>query len=1248
VCAEATTLQIGAGLLALALFSGCGRGPARSPPDEITSAPLPVADSPSQTRFERLDAEETGIDFVHHWTPPKAYAHELPYPSVGGGVCVGDYDEDGRPDLCLTRPFGGCRLYRNLGEWRFEDVTTAAGLEDESFWGQGAAFADLDNDGDLDLFVCGFDCPNRLYLNQGDGTFVEGAEAAGLAFRGASIMMAFADYDLDGDLDGYLVTYRIAPRETLKGRYHQENGRPAMDPALREQIDLVIGPDERTFEIISGQYDRLYRNNGDGTYTDVTHASLGEAAAGNEMGNAVLWWDYNNDLFPDLYVANDFAGPDRLLHNRGDGTFLDVTLDTLPHTPWFSMGVDSADINNDGQFDLMGTDMSATSHYKQKMSMGDMTANGWFLEWAKPRQYMRNTLFLNSGTPRFLEAAYLTGLADTDWTWSVNFGDLDNDGWVDIFVANGMTGDWGNSDFGRRTGLSRDAITADSATLFADVPPKRETNMAFRNRGDLSFAPVAADWGLDYEGISFGAAYGDFDVDGDLDLVVNHFGEAPGVYRNQTAGPHRVTVRLEGTRSNRRGIGARVELRNGDSVQARYLTSARGFMGAVEAVAHFGLGDRGEIEQLTIHWPSGQIQEFAGLTPDRQYTVTEPHTPASDVAAQERRMFKRSRTLAEIRHLERPYDDYQEQPLLPYRLSQLGPGLAWADVDGNGLDDLYVGGAAGSPGLLVLQRSRGVFVRQESDSFTRHLDREDMGALFFDVDGDGDMDLYVVSGGVERSTTSPGRPADEVFADRLYLNDGTGAFTEAPEGTIPGARDSGGAVAAADVDQDGDLDLFVGGRVIPGNYPAAPDSRLLRNEGGRLVDVTDEAAPGLRKTGLVTGALWSDADSDGDPDLLLTHEWGPVKLFVNEDGNLVDRTAQAGLAVRTGWYNGISGRDVDNDGDIDYVVTNVGLNTKYHASADQPVLLYYGDFEGGGPKRLVEAEYEEDTLFPIRGKSCSEHAMPFVTEQFPSFHEFAVASLAEIYTPRCLDEARRFEANSFESGLLINDGSALFTFQTLPRLAQISPGFGTVLTDVDGDGTTDLYLVQNFFAPQRETGRMDGGVSLLLTGNGDGSFDPVWPDRSGLLVPGDAKALTCTDLNGDGWVDFVVSVNDGEVEAFENRGSGGGGVILVGLRGRPGNPTAVGARVTVEREQGPPQTDEVRAGGGYLSQSSSRLTFGLGADKGATRIQVRWPDGVLTAHVPPPGARNILLEQPGEEVEGQKSKVEGPVHPAGA
>jgi hypothetical protein len=538
---------------------------------------------------------------------------------------------------------------------------------------------------------------------------------------------------------------------------------------------------------------------------------------------------------------------------------------------------------------------------------------------------------------------------------------------------------------------------------------------------------------------------------------------------------------------------------------------------------------------------------------------------------------------------------------------------------------VYLSGAAGAQGVLRINEGDGTFGWRYLEAPWTNVAREEMSPLFFDADSDGDEDLYVVSGGVECE------PNDQVLRDRLYLNDGSGQFKLAGDDALPDLRDSGSIATAGDFDRDGDLDLFVGGRSIPGQYPLAPRSRLLGNEGGRFSDVTEQLAPHLSRRGMVTSALWSDADDDGWLDLLVTYEWGPVRLFRNDGGKLVDHTQAAGLAQRSGWYNGIAAGDVDGDGDIDYVVTNFGLNTKYHhPTADKPVMIYYGDYEGAGTKRIIEAKYQGKTLLPVRGKSCSTDAIPSLGEKFTTFHDFAIAPLEEIYTSRHLDDADRFEANSLESGVLINDGSARFTFQPLPRLAQISPGFGVVLTDVDGDGKLDLYIAQNFFGPQRETSRMAGGVSLLLTGNGDGTFEPVWPDRSGLMVPGDAKGLAAVDFNDDGWIDLAVAVNDSPLQVFENRGHPTHRTVTVHLQGRPGNLNAVGSRITAQLSDQTTQTFEIHAGGSYLSQSAAPFTLGLGPTANLQTLTIRWPNGQKTTHSPQPDQKRITIKQPAE------------------
>lgn len=1206
-----TGLELPAVSLALLAASLGAAGQDPAPPAGISWKPLAKASTgPGETLFEKLEVERTGIDFTYFWDPPKKYENEwLLDGSLGGGVALGDYDGDGRVDVFLTRAFGGSRLYRNLGGFRFDDVTEGAGIEDDGVWGMGATFADIENDGDLDLFVCAYDAPNQLFVNQGDGTFVERAEEAGLAFTGSSTQVAFADYDRDGDLDAYLLTWRYIHPETYGQfvKFEIVDGRRVVPEAYADAVGFMTKPDGTSVTIKVGQKDLLYRNDGKGRFSEVSEAS---GIAGNDMGLGVVWWDYNGDGWPDLYVANDFKGPDKLYRNNRDGTFTDVILEAIPHTPWFSMGADAGDINNDGFLDFVASDMAGTSHYKQKLNMGEMDADGWFLETAEPRQYMANAVYLNSGAGRFLEAAQLLGLSNTDWTWSPKLDDFDNDGWQDLFFSNGMTRNWLNSDLLAEQGRMGGFGSAKGGRVFLDSPVLRERNLAFRNTGDLRFDQVSQSWGLDHEGVSFGAATADLDGDGDLDLVVNNFDEPVSIYRNQGTTGNRLTVHLRGTTSNRYALGSFVQVETDRGKQVRYLSPVAGYVSSDDASLHFGLGDSTLVGKLLVRWPNGGTSEYHGLEAGRSYTITEDgwtSGPEEEDSMEPR--FRRWDGLAGIEHQEDAYNDFADQPLLPNRMSRLGPGMAWTRNDETGALAAFVAGASGQAGRVFPVGEAGI-APGGTVTFQADAAREDMGGLFFDFDRDGDDDLYVVSGGLGRW------PGDFLLGDRIYVNDGAGGYGRTGSDVLPADRVSGSVAAAADFDRDGDLDLFVGGRLIPRRYPQTSSSRLLVNSGGVFMDATEKLAPGLIKTGLVTSALWSDADGDGWLDLLVTHEWGPVKYFRNDGGKLTDMTSRAGLADLKGWWNGITGRDIDNDGDIDYAVSNFGLNTKYHPSPNKPVHLYYGEFGGLDEMRLVEAKYEADTLYPVRGRSCATAAMPFLSEQFTSFHNFAKSSLEEIFTTECLNTSLRLEVNELASGILINEGDGSFSFQPLPRIAQISPGFGVALTEVNGDGFSDLYIVQNFLSPQRETIRMDGGVSLLLEGRGDGTFSPIWPHRSGLIVPGDAMSLASVDLNRDGWVDFVVGVNDGPVHAFENAGQAGNRPLAVTLRGEPGNLAAVGSRVSITDASGRRQTAEVYAGGGYLSQSTSTLFFGLGETHLGEEIgiEVRWPSGEITRH----------------------------------
>ncbi|MEM7312276.1 MAG: FG-GAP-like repeat-containing protein [Planctomycetota bacterium] len=657
--------------------------------------------------------------------------------------------------------------------------------------------------------------------------------------------------------------------------------------------------------------------------------------------------------------------------------------------------------------------------------------------------------------------------------------------------------------------------------------------------------------------------------------------------------------------------------------QVRMLSPQTGFLSGNEPAVHFGLGESVP-EKLTVQWPSGAIQVIDELQPNTSLTIVEsesskPISPAvavrsaasaSDSPKVDSSTWFREVALAKpASHKELVYDDFASQPLLPNKLSQLGPGIAVADIDGDGDEDYFQGGARGTSGKLVINDGKGGFKAESANALTDDAFCEDMGAVWFDIDSDGDQDLYVVSGGVEAGSDA------KLYQDRLYLNNGVGELTKAVD-RLPEQSDSGGSVAAADFDRDGDLDLFVGGRVVPGKYPVSPASRLLVNNDGKLVDATSDKAEGLLTAGLVTGCVWSDANNDGWIDLFVSVEWGPVRFFKNQQGKLVEKTEQSGLGSHTGWWNGITARDFDNDGDIDLVATNFGLNTKYHASAKKPVMLYYGDFSGDGKYRLVEAEFEDEKVFPVRGKSCSTHAMPHLANKFKTYHDFALASLEDIYTPECLKESTRMMANTLESGVFLNSGDGKFQFAALPRLAQVSPAFGVVASDVNLDGNCDIYLVQNFFTAQPETGRMDGGLSQLLTGKGDGTFQVVMPSESGLVVEGDAMGLAALNVSADQF-GFAVGVNDEDSLVFkpsvEHLVTSENQPLVIRLVGSAGNPTAVGAKVEVVSESQGKQAAEVTAGSGYLSQSSPGLVFGRKKDDLVT-INVRWPNGSTSTH----------------------------------
>ena len=1172
-----------------------------------------------QQLFTRIAPERSKVDFVNEMDESHPLRRLYASAMVCGGVAVGDVDADGKPDLFFTNGPSQNRLFRQTGDLVFADITDKAGVSGGKAWGVGATMADADNDGDLDIYVCNHDGPNQFFINDGKGVFRDEAEARGVAISDASHTPAFCDYDRDGDLDFFLLTNRF---------YHPQGklppDTPVLDMSTPGKISVkpeyakyirITGVDPNTKQVHwsdTGRHDYLFKNDGKGNYTDATKAAGIESFG---YGLSATWWDFNDDGYQDLYVGNDFNSPDYFYRNNGDGTFTDIVKNSVPHTTWFSMGADFGDLDEDGLPDFLIADMSGTNHYKQKTAMGAMSDSAEFLATAVPRQYMRNALYLNTGTSRFREAAYLTGLADTDWTWTVKLEDLDNDSRLDVFFTNGMSKNFNESD--SKLALDfRDGETQWDRHVRAKTPELREQNVSYRNLGGLEFEDASKAWGLDHVGMSFGSVHTDLDQDGDLDLVVVNLAEPVSIYRNGSP-RNRATVSLQGTHSNRRGVGARITLSAGGKEQEREVVIVRGYLASHEAKAHFGLGDAVAIDSLIVRWPSGHRQEFTNLEGNAHFVITEPNSkpPGTEKEAtpDQPKLFEVQPILARgrskdvpVRHIENPFDDFRLQPLLPNKMSQWGPGIALGDFNGDGREDLALGGSHKMPPQLCLAQGEGKYLvgRMTDDA---HF--EDMGLLLFEADGDGDLDLYVASGGSE---VPPGHPS---LRHRLYLNNGKGNFYSVNQ-AIPDIRDSASCVVAADFDRDGDLDLFVGGRFVPGAYPETPKSHLLRNDRGKFTDVTADVAPGLGETGLVTGAIFSDATGDGWVDLLVTHEWGAVKLFANHNGSkLIDQSSAAGLSERLGWWNGIAGADLDADGDTDYVVANFGLNTKYHAAAEKPALLYYGDFEQNGTKHLIEAEFEEDVLFPVRGRSCSSHAMPHLKEKFGTYHSFALASLQEIYTPKCLGESLRLECNELRSGVLINSGEGEFTFKPLPKIAQIAPVFGVAVTDANDDRKPDIVLGQNFYGPQVETGHMDGGVGQLLLGNGDGTFTAAPPSESGIIVPGDSTGVVLTDLNGDHRPDLIFARNNDSLSGFVSaKAHQDSQPLVIELKGPSGNPHGVGSRVIAHFKGGRSQSAEVFAGSGYLSQSSNKLYLTQESKAGLEKVDVHWADGNVKSY----------------------------------
>ena len=1071
--------------------------------DVIQAAAAPAVRS---TLFTQLPSSVTGVRFENRLveTPElNVFTYRNFY--NGGGVAIGDLNGDGLPEVLLTSNEGGPRLYLNQGAFHFRDVTKAAGLKTaKDSWTTGVTFADVNGDGRLDVYICraGIGAPksrgNELWINQGadaDGvpTFREMAHEYGVADEGYSIHAAFFDYDRDGDLDLLVIDNSPKPASSFGLR----NTRNVRDP-------------------YGGA--KLFRNDG-GHFTDVS-AAAGIHSPEIAFALGVVVADVNRDGWPDVYVSNDFFERDYLYINNRDGTFAESLDQQMPVLSYFSMGLDVADVDNDQWPDVYTTDMLPENEYRLKTTT---QFEGWDVYQTKVRngyhhQAMRNMLQRNNHDGTFSDVGQMAGVARTDWSWSALITDLDLDGNKDIFVTNGLTKDITSQDYvaflaNEETmksvtngGRSRvDFQRLSKAMTSTPIP-----NYAFHNVGPLGFANEAAAWGLDTPSFSSGAAYGDLDGDGALDLVVNNVNEEAFVYRNnaRTLRPenHFLRVRLAGDGANRFGVGARVTVHAGGGAFMQEESPSRGFQSSVDYVLGFGIGRADAVDSLRVDWPDGRVSTLGRTIPNQLITVRHAEsapaapaapavvavTPLRDVTAQ---------TALDFQHHENDFVDFDRERLIPKLLSTEGPLMAVADVNGDGLDDVFIGGAKEQAGKLFLQQRDGMFVSSDESLFAQDAISEDLGAVFFDADGDGHPDLYVVSGGNEFSEEAP------ALQDRLYLNDGRGHFRKTV-GNLPPESSSGSRVVAADYDGDGAIDLFVGGRVVPGRYGIDPRSMLLRNDGrGHFTDVTAKLAPELEHVGMVTDAVWRDVDADGRLDLVVVGEWMPITIFRNVGGGKLKRLSVPGLAKSNGWWNRIVAGDFDGDGRVDFVVGNLGLNGRLHASEREPTTMYVKDFDGNGFAEQIISCYNGGVSYPVPLRDDLIRAIPSLKARYLNYKDYARQTVTDIFPSGDLATAVLKTAYTFASSLVHNNGDGSFTVVPLPAEAQLAPVYGILATDVDRDGYTDVLLAGNFDGFKPDFGRMGASFGLMLRGNGKGSFTPVRAPESGFMVPGQTRDI---------------------------------------------------------------------------------------------------------------------------------------------
>lgn len=1076
------------------------------------------------TLFEKIPSSYSGVHFDNKIVENDSI-NPLDKLNIynGGGVGIGDFNNDGLQDIYLVGNAVSNRLYLNKGNFKFEDVTKEAGVGGLGGWGRGVAVVDVNNDGLLDIYVCNtllndsVKRTNLLYINQGPDKngvprFKEMAKEYGLDIKVHSTMASFFDYDNDGDLDMYLTVNEAQSSDNTS----------SFRPIVKDGSKNSTG--------------RLYRNDWDQVLKHpVFHDVSKQAGILIEgYGHAASVVDINRDGWKDIYVTNDFLSNNILYINNHDGTFTDRSKDYFKHTSTSAMGQDIEDLNNDGLADVFELDMFPEDNYRKKMFMSSNSYQVYknFDYYGYQYQYNRNTLQINQGPrlgqndsvgdPVFSETSFLSGLSQTDWSWCPLITDFDNDGFRDIVVTNGYPRDVNDHDF--ITFRAQAYFIASKKTILDQIPIVKIPNYAFKNNGDLRFNDVTKDWGLDVPTFSNGAAYADLDNDGDMDMVINNIDDEVLIYKNTARekdkkNSHYLNVQFTGSALNRNGIGAWADIYYARGKHQVYEnTPFRGYLSTIQNIAHFGLGKDSLLDSVVIKWQNGKKQVLQNVKADQilKVNIADAKIPYSfnQPKIDNQSLFREVTRSVGVtyKHNEDDIVDFNVQKLLPHKLSQYTPAIAVGDIDGNGYDDMIVGGTSKYPAQVFLQQPNGKFIQRDllpkaRGSVAAHV--KDEGLLLFDANGDGHPDLYIASGGYE---SKPGSPD---YQDRIYLNDGKGNFIEQP-GALPQNFTSKLCVKAADYNKDGKLDLFVSGRVEPWNYPKPVSSFILRNDSKnghiKFTDVTLSAAKDLKNIGLVCDAIFTDFDNDGWPDLILTGEWMPVTFLKNDHGTFRNVTANTGLSNKFGWWNSIAGGDFRHTGRTDYIVGNTGLNTFYKGTDKYPVYITAKDFDNNGsydafPSLFIKDKNGEMKEFPAQTRDDIVKQMIGMRARFQNYKSYATATMDSVITPQMRKGAIRLKANTTQSCYLRNDGNGKFTMIPLPVEAQVSELNGIVIDDFDGDGNLDVMLSGNDYGTEVNTGRYDALNGLMLKGNGKGDFKALSILQSGIYIPGDGKAL---------------------------------------------------------------------------------------------------------------------------------------------